>query len=217
MRFYHTSNIRLTLKTFSPAFEGIFKEHFTILLARQEQSSAITNRVLALRILFLLQFWNVLKTDLSVWGRVGEDDPPHLVMPLTIEPSKPRLCHDERFLNLWIRDLLLKLDYISDLPRYVGKYHFQTTMDDKSGYDHVEISEESRKYFGLQWQGWYFVIILSLLAGRAVHTSTTLLVWLLPATLDPWECYVASILMTDMLDSFLLPLNHVRLRRIGRI
>ena len=95
--------------------------------------------------------------SLSVWGRVGEDDPPHLVMPLTIEPSKPRLCHDERFLNLWIRDLPLKLDYISDLPRYVGKYHFQTTMDDKSGYDHVEISEESRKYFGLQWQGWYFV------------------------------------------------------------
>ena len=95
--------------------------------------------------------------SLSVWGRVGEDDPPHLVMPLTIEPSKPRLCHDERFLNLWIRDLPLKLDYISDLPRYVGKYHFQTTMDDKSGYDHVEISEESRKYFGLQRQGWYFV------------------------------------------------------------
>ena len=95
--------------------------------------------------------------SLSVWGRVGEDDPPHLVMPLTIEPSKPRLCHDERFLNLWIRDLPLKLDYISDFPRYVGRYHFQTTMDDKSGYDHVEISEESRKYFGLQWQGWYFV------------------------------------------------------------
>ena len=68
MRFYHTSNIRLTLRTFSPAFEGIFKQHFTILLARQEQSSAITNRVLALRILFLLQFWNVLKTDLSQSG-----------------------------------------------------------------------------------------------------------------------------------------------------
>jgi len=30
-------------------------------------------------------------------------------------------------------------------------------MDDKSGYDRVELSEESRKYFGLQWQGWYFV------------------------------------------------------------
>ena len=42
---------------------------------------------------------------LAVWGRVGEVTPPHLVLPLTSEPSKPRLCHDERFLNQWIKDL----------------------------------------------------------------------------------------------------------------
>lgn len=78
-------------------------------------------------------------------------------MPLTEEPSKPRLCHYERFLNLWIRDLPLKLDYIPYLPLYVAKFHIQTTMDDKSGHDHVELSEERRKYFGLQWQHWYFV------------------------------------------------------------
>ena len=29
---------------------------------------------------------------ISVWGKVGEVSPPHLVMPLTVEPSKPRLC-----------------------------------------------------------------------------------------------------------------------------
>ena len=78
-------------------------------------------------------------------------------MPLTEEPSKPRLCHYERFLNLWIRDWALKLGYISYLPIYVAKFHFQTTMGDKSSYDHVELSEERRKYFGLQWQHWYFV------------------------------------------------------------
>ena len=49
--------------------------------------------------------------SLLVWGRIGEVEPPHLVMPLTVEPSKPRLCHDERFLNLWIRDLPLTLDF----------------------------------------------------------------------------------------------------------
>ena len=37
---------------------------------------------------------------LAVWGRVGEVPSLHLVLPLTVEPSKPRLCHDERFLNL---------------------------------------------------------------------------------------------------------------------
>jgi len=30
--------------------------------------------------------------------------PPHLVLPLTVEPSKPRLCNDDRFLNLWTEE-----------------------------------------------------------------------------------------------------------------
>lgn len=30
---------------------------------------------------------------ISVWGKVGEVDPHHLVMSLTVEPSKPRLCN----------------------------------------------------------------------------------------------------------------------------
>ena len=59
---------KVNVKDFFTRFRGDFQEHFTILLARQEQSSAITNRVLALRILFLLQSWNVLKTDLSQSG-----------------------------------------------------------------------------------------------------------------------------------------------------
>jgi hypothetical protein len=36
---------------------------------------------------------------ISFWGRVGEVAPPHLVLPLTVEPSKPRLCNDDRFLH----------------------------------------------------------------------------------------------------------------------
>ncbi|XP_067051172.1 uncharacterized protein [Acropora muricata] len=93
--------------------------------------------------------------SLSIWGKVGFVSSPHLVMPLTVEPTKPRLCHDERFLNLWIRDLPLTLDYICNLPRYVAHNHFQSTMDDKSGYDHVRLSPKSRTYFGLEWCGWY--------------------------------------------------------------
>ena len=34
---------------------------------------------------------------LSVWGEVGRVPPPYLVLPLTVESSKPRLCHDERY------------------------------------------------------------------------------------------------------------------------
>ena len=99
----------------------------------------------------------VANGSLSVWGKVGEVSPPHLVMPITIEPTKPRMCHDERFLNLWIIDLPFSLDLITNLPRYVHNNSFQTTCDDKSGYDHVRLSPNSRTYFGLQWNGWYFV------------------------------------------------------------
>ena len=94
---------------------------------------------------------------LAVWGRVGEVTFPHLVLPLTVEPSKPRLCHDERFLNLWVKDLPFKLDHLPDLPRYVLPGHFQTSFDDKSGYQHVLLHPSSRTFFGLEWNGVYFV------------------------------------------------------------
>ena len=75
----------------------------------------------------------VSQVVIKVYGKVGVCSPPHLVLPLTVEPSKPRLCHDERFLNLWVRDLPFKLDHLPDLPRYVLPGHFQTTFDDKNG------------------------------------------------------------------------------------
>ena len=77
-------------------------------------------------------------------------------MPLTVEPSKPRLCNDNRFLNLWIKDMPFHLDVLLELPRYVSPSSFQSVCDDKSGYNHVLFTLESRPYFGFQWGGWYF-------------------------------------------------------------
>lgn len=93
---------------------------------------------------------------ISLWGKVGEVDPPHLVMPLTVEPTKPRLCNDNRFLNLWIADRPFQLDHLRDIVRYTPLDSFQTICDDKSGYDHIFLKESSRKYFGFQWGGWFF-------------------------------------------------------------
>ena len=50
---------------------------------------------------------------ISLIGRLGCDPLPHLVLPLTIELNKPRLCHDACFLNLWIVDHLFKLVVIT--------------------------------------------------------------------------------------------------------
>ena len=35
--------------------------------------------------------------SISVWGKQGDCEPAHLVIPITIQPSKPRMCHDEHF------------------------------------------------------------------------------------------------------------------------
>ena len=93
----------------------------------------------------------------SLLGRVGRVTPPHLVLSLTVELSKPRLRHDTRFLNLWIVVVPFKLESLVHLPLYVGQESNQTILDDKSEYDHLLLSEESRTYFGIQWGGWYFL------------------------------------------------------------
>ena len=49
-----------------------------------------------------------------------------------------------------------QLDSLLGLPRYVFPSSFQLVCDDKSGYDHVLLTPESRPYFGFQWAGWYF-------------------------------------------------------------
>ena len=92
----------------------------------------------------------------SVVGQVEECSPPTLVMPLTVEPNKPRLCQDQHYLNCWMKDMLFKLDSVVHLPQYVGKDH-QSKLDDMSGYDHVLMHKDSRHLMGFQWGGWWFV------------------------------------------------------------
>ena len=96
----------------------------------------------------------VIAGVLAVWGPVNLAAPPYLVLPLTVEPTKPRLCHDKRYLNLWIRDRPFKLD---QFPRYVHPNHLQTTFDDKNGYQRVLLHSSSQAYFDFQWEGFYFV------------------------------------------------------------
>ena len=57
---------------------------------------------------------------ISVWANVGDTSPPFIVSPLTVEPSKPRLCLNMRYLNLWMKDTPFKLDSLSSIPRFVS-------------------------------------------------------------------------------------------------
>jgi len=95
--------------------------------------------------------------SLSVLGRIGSCELPKLIMPLTIEPNKPRLCHDERYLNLWTIDNPFKLETLREVPRMIEQDAHIFTLDDKSGYDHIRLTEECQTYFGVMFAGWVMV------------------------------------------------------------
>lgn len=94
---------------------------------------------------------------IKIMGRVGQVAPPHVVSPITVEPLKPRMCIDMRYLNNWMKKTPFSLDSLTDIPRIASRGSFMTKLDDKSGYDHVLVTEASTNFFGFQWKGWYFV------------------------------------------------------------
>lgn len=97
------------------------------------------------------------------------------------------MCHDERLLNLWIKDLLLLLDYISGLPRYVFKSHFQTTFEYKSGYDHVKLSPDSFTFVGLEWKGWYWTLPFGWKASAYIYHMVSLVATSCPLSWCPLQ------------------------------
>ncbi|RUA04444.1 MAG: hypothetical protein DSY43_06245, partial [Gammaproteobacteria bacterium] len=99
----------------------------------------------------------LLTGAVRVWGEVGIVEPPWLVLPLTVEPSKPRLCIDARYLNLWMVDTPFSLDKLAQVPRFVYSGSYMSKLDDKSGYDHLLLTEDSQTYVGFEWEGWWYV------------------------------------------------------------
>ena len=95
--------------------------------------------------------------SIKVIGKVGECQRPKVVMPLTVEPSKPRLCLDARFLNLWIRDSPFRLETLNDVHRLVDSEAWMATCDEKAGYEHVALSKDSQNYFGIEFGGYFMV------------------------------------------------------------
>lgn len=94
--------------------------------------------------------------SLLLIGKLNECELPHIIMPLIVEPSKPRLCHDERYLNLWMKDMPFTLETLKDIHRMINKGDELVCSDEKSGYDHVRLSSSSTTYFGIQFAGWVF-------------------------------------------------------------
>lgn len=75
---------------------AISKNNFTILPLPQQHS--FLSRVWISMNSFPLLSLTVSGTARSLSGeKVGSVQPPHLAIPITVELSKPTMCHDERF------------------------------------------------------------------------------------------------------------------------
>ena len=86
-----------------------------------------------------------------------DDDIPHLVLPLGVEPNKPRLIYDARFLNLFLIYLAFTMENVGKVPQMAWKGMYLFSIDHKSGYLHVPIHRSSWKYLGFYWDGEYYV------------------------------------------------------------
>ena len=94
------------------------------------------------------------------WASVkGQDEPdlPVLILPLGVEPAKPRLIYDARYLNLFFRHLPFKMDTVGKVPQIAWQNMFLFSLDHKAGYLHVPIHKESWKYLGFEWNGEIYV------------------------------------------------------------
>lgn len=86
---------------------------------------------------------------------------PYIVISLRVEPSKPRLYHDDRLLNLLINDSSFHLEMLKNVYRLGNEVVYMVTTDKTSGYDHVRLSVESQRHFKIQCRG--FVIVCTVL------------------------------------------------------
>ena len=78
---------------------------------------------------------------------------PTLIHALSVEPSKPRLIYDCRFLNSFIVDRPFVMEGLGAIPSLCPIGAYQATLDHKSGFHHVRLESGSQHLFGFEWDG----------------------------------------------------------------
>lgn len=115
------------------------------------------------------EYWEFMQSTIADYTRTGVVVPwsqiadvsahpkPHMVMPLGVEPSKPRATFDARYLNLMMKDCPFQMDGVGKIAQCAWEGAFQMKCDHKAGFHNVPIEKESWQYFGFQWDGVYYV------------------------------------------------------------
>lgn len=90
-------------------------------------------------------------------GRVGQCPTPRVVLPLSVEPLKPRLIHDARYTNLWCEPNPFSMDRVGSVPDTFERKSVLGSYDHKSGYHAFLFAEDAREFFGFELDGYYYV------------------------------------------------------------
>jgi hypothetical protein len=96
----------------------------------------------------------------GIWD---EEEPPVVIHPMGVVDSagKDRMIVNGRYLNMFLQALPFKYERLRDLLAFTTKGSFMATWDLKSGYFHVPIHKDLRKYFCFKVGGviFYFKVL----------------------------------------------------------
>ncbi len=93
---------------------------------------------------------------LLVGAIARESVAPMIVLPLGVEPDKPRLILDARYLNLWCPSEEMQYETLRHFQQGIDVDDWLFSLDHKSGYHHVPLTEDSWQLVGFQWEGAYY-------------------------------------------------------------
>ena len=98
---------------------------------------------------------------------------PRLVLPLSIEPSKPRLVIDARALNECCRHVPFKMDTVAKVANVAEEGIYMGSLDDRSGVHNLSLQRESWPLFGVSYDNTDYVALPSRSGGARPRFATT--------------------------------------------
>ena len=97
----------------------------------------------------------VQKDGLAAWSTVADTKTqprPRICLPLGVEPNKPRLIWDARYLNSMCKHSPFQMGGVGKVAQCSWKGARQVTLDHKPDFHNVPPDPESWEYFGLCWR-----------------------------------------------------------------
>ena len=142
---------------------------------------------------------------LKKWEEVKKDsdlDTPCVVCPLGVEPNKPRAIWDGRYVNEFCGEFPFHMDNTAKVAEIAWANAYFFKLDHKNGYLHIPIHEQSWKYFGVFWNGVYYVLTVLPFGWKIspviYHTITEAVAMYIRSLGIPMLCWIDDMLgMTE--------------------